>query len=290
MVWTGQWSYKVDGTEINDRVNQFCQIPELSNRPERTLRWAQVDGDYPVVVAQQPEAGRITFLIAMRAISDSDFDTRIRALDRLFGDGSHTLIVQARGMAVERALVFWVESTMVDYKQRLFAATASVPRGRWTGERLASFDSITGWVAGANSALSLNTSDKQVGTGAMDIAVTGLTGGAWGTSYVAHDTDLTPYLNRGRGIRVWVKATSITNLSALYATIYGPDTSTYGCFNIKPALANTWYEKEVALNSPTLTSGTPDWLRVVRVGISVVAGGGSYTGTIRTDNLRIGSI
>lgn len=286
----GEWSYKVDGTEVNDKVNQFAQIPELSNRVNYDLITQDVDGDFPAPVRMQPRGSRLTFLIAMRNLGEADFDARVRALDRLFSPGAHVLTAQARGMVVERAMNFYCETTNVDYRQRLYTASCVAPRSVWTGERMESFETVTRWTAGSAVAITRDAGDMMVGTSSGLFTVTALGNGSTSTSFAAHDTDLTNYVSYGRGLRVWVKASTLANLGSVRIVVYGPTTSDSYSYTVTPTLANTWQEKEVLLTAPAVTAGTPNLEYVVRVGVAITATGGSYSGTIRVDNLRIGSI
>lgn len=129
MAWGNQWIYKVDGVEINDKTNFYCQIPELSNDPEVAIVTAEVAGDYPVVVRTQPQAGRWTFNIAMKNVTDAQFDTKLATLKAAFTKGArHQLTVQARGMDAPKSTYFWVEGMMVDFRARLVSVRTLVPR------------------------------------------------------------------------------------------------------------------------------------------------------------------
>ena len=128
MPWLEQWSYKIDGTEINDRTTLFTQIPELSNVFEQDIILAQIDGDYPVYIRTQPTEGRISFLINIAYSSPASFDTTLTSLKALFTQVPHTLTVQARGMSTTKTLTFIPQGMMVDYKQRLVTVSAVVPK------------------------------------------------------------------------------------------------------------------------------------------------------------------
>lgn len=129
MVWTGVWSYRVDGTELNDNTDFVCFVPEIQNLQPRNIILAERDGDYPVFIRSQPASGSYTFLIAMKnAGTESLWDTRLATLTALFDQTSyHTLSVQARGMPERQEVQFLVEGMQLDYKTRTAVVNAAAP-------------------------------------------------------------------------------------------------------------------------------------------------------------------
>jgi hypothetical protein len=122
LAWNGQWSTKVDGTEINDRDKWWvAAIPELENMAEQDVIMADVAGDYPVFIRSQPRAGPITINIAMaKGCTEPVWQTRLEDLKALFAQGvKHVLTVQVRGMAATKTLKFITVGMTADYRQRI---------------------------------------------------------------------------------------------------------------------------------------------------------------------------
>jgi hypothetical protein len=130
MPWAEQWSYLVDGTNVNDHINYVCQIPEIDNMQNQDVILAQIAGDHPVFIRSQPAEGRLTFNVALKGAGPpATYRTRMDALAALFAQGTrHTLTVQARGMGAAKTLRFYVEGTMVDYTRRLLSVRAVAPK------------------------------------------------------------------------------------------------------------------------------------------------------------------
>lgn len=130
MAWTGVWSIKVDGTELNNFTTFITQVPELEQVPPVRNILAQRDGDYPVFIRSQPAEAPYTFLIAMvGASTDALYHARWAALQALFTQGRyHTLVAQVRGMPSTQTLRFIVEQGMPDYKQRIAVFNVTAPK------------------------------------------------------------------------------------------------------------------------------------------------------------------
>lgn len=131
-MWNEQWSYKIDGYELNRNAsnptgNYHVQIPELQNLPEQEVILAPIDGDYPAFVRNQPKEANWTILIAVRPNTPADWYTELTNIQTRLSAGLHTLTVQARGMTVEATVKIVVKSMNIDYKQRLITVAAVVP-------------------------------------------------------------------------------------------------------------------------------------------------------------------
>jgi hypothetical protein len=129
MVWSGIWSYQVDGTELNDNVDYVAFVPEIENLQPRNIILADRDGDYPVFIRSQPASGSYTFLIAMKnAGTETLWNARITALRALFDQTTyHTLSVQARGMPERLEVQFITEGLQGDFKTRTVVVNAVAP-------------------------------------------------------------------------------------------------------------------------------------------------------------------
>lgn len=133
MVWANIWSYDVDGTELNDASLSpnglyVCMVPEIQNSAPRTVILQERDGDTPVFIRSQVQAGSYTFLIAMKDASVSDWDTRFAALQTLFDLSSyHTLTVKVRGMPEPKSVQFIVENLQADFKTRTVVVSTVAP-------------------------------------------------------------------------------------------------------------------------------------------------------------------
>jgi hypothetical protein len=124
-----KWSVKIDGWEMNDGVNYYVDVPEASNLFERQVVMAQIDGDYPVMVRVQPQAARMTLLVAMgQGTTDALFDARIAELQTKLGGGLHTLTLQLRGMPVPKSVQVVAESILPSFTQRLATVQLLAPR------------------------------------------------------------------------------------------------------------------------------------------------------------------
>ena len=129
MVWAGVWSYRVDGTELNDNIDYVAFVPEIQNLQPRNLILAERDGDYPVFIRSQPASGSYTFLIAMKnAGTEPLWDTRLATLTALFDQtGYHTLSVPARGMPERLEVQFLTEGLQGDFKTRTVVVNTVAP-------------------------------------------------------------------------------------------------------------------------------------------------------------------
>lgn len=128
-VWSGYWSIKVDGIELNDFVNFVTQVPEIEHLQQQRVILSPVDGDYPAYIRSQPMEAPLTFLIAMTASDASGFDTKLAQLRAIFSQSSyHTVQVQIRGMPNPQSMRFIVESLSPDYKTRTATVQAIAPR------------------------------------------------------------------------------------------------------------------------------------------------------------------
>lgn len=131
MAWNEEWTYVVDGLNVNDLALYSCAIPELDNLMQRDIILAQIAGDWPAYIRSQPVEGRFTFNIALLGAGSSPvYRARIDNLrDVVFKQGPyHTLVVKARGMAATRSMDFLVEGGMADYTRRICSFRALAPK------------------------------------------------------------------------------------------------------------------------------------------------------------------
>lgn len=130
MAWSEQWTYVVDGVNLNDHVNYVCFIPELQTIPQSRVILAPIDGDFPVFVRAQPMEATYTFLIAVKGAKSAVlWDTLSYQLLSLFTPGVlHTAQVQVRGMTGPRSFQFAVESAQADYRTRTMAVQTVAPK------------------------------------------------------------------------------------------------------------------------------------------------------------------
>lgn len=126
-VWGSEWSIRIDGVEINDRVNYWAQIPEISNLFEQDAVLAPVDGDYPVLVRMQPKEGVYTCMIWAGG-EPADFETKRLALFTLLTPVAHTLSVKVRGMADYKSTQVVPKNVIVSYTERMLSAALLAPK------------------------------------------------------------------------------------------------------------------------------------------------------------------
>lgn len=131
MSWANQWSYKVDGHELNDITNYFTQIPEIDNDPEQDPVMVEMEAGYPWLVRLQPVQGAYTILVQMRSCPWDVYQSRLAQLKGWLAPGVHTLTVQARGMGSAKSLTVVTRGMMVDAKLRRLAVTAVAPVPVW---------------------------------------------------------------------------------------------------------------------------------------------------------------
>jgi hypothetical protein len=132
MVWTEQWTIKIDGTNINDKVNYFTTIPDLDNifgSVDPVM--VSIPNDYPVFIRNQPLDATININIQMTPCTWATFQTRLTALRALLSPGRHAMAAQVRGMATEKSLSIIVTSFAVDPKARRINVQAIVPKPVW---------------------------------------------------------------------------------------------------------------------------------------------------------------
>lgn len=129
MAWTEQWSHKIDGTELNDKVNFITQVPELDNEPDWDFKTVPIDGTYPAVTRADPTSGRYTFLIQMTACTWPVYYSRLATIKGIFGSPNtpHTYLAQVRGMTSPLSTTVFYQGRIVDPKNRQIAVTCYVP-------------------------------------------------------------------------------------------------------------------------------------------------------------------
>jgi hypothetical protein len=134
MAWQGVWSYKVDGVELNDGVKFIAMVPEVDNVTPQQVVLAPRDGDYPVFIRSQPQAGNFTILIAVKSAAmgmnagNPEWQARIAELKTLFSpDQYHTLSVKVRGMSNYKSVKFVVESMQADFRSKTVVVSTVAP-------------------------------------------------------------------------------------------------------------------------------------------------------------------
>jgi hypothetical protein len=133
MVWAEQWSYKIDGVEINDKVNFLVNVPDLENAfglVDPVM--VQIPGDYPVFIRTQPRDATINIQINMTSCSWAVFYSRLTGLRALLSPGPHTLTAQVRGMPDEKSLTIIVIGFDTAPKMRAVNVQAVIPAPVWT--------------------------------------------------------------------------------------------------------------------------------------------------------------
>lgn len=128
MVWSEQWSYKIDGTEVNDRTNFFVVVPELDHDFEQEAIMVSVQGDYPSFIRNQPKEGAYTFIVSMTNCTWATYQTRLATLKAIFSNGIHTFTVQARGMASAKSVTLVVQGITVQAKERVVTVRTIAPK------------------------------------------------------------------------------------------------------------------------------------------------------------------
>lgn len=127
MTWSSVWSYKIDGTEINDGTNYWTTIPEIENVFAMDAILAPIDGDYPMLIRLQPKEGSYT-LQTWAPGEPAAWDTKLATLKALLTQAPHTLSVQVRGMAAAKSVIVVPTTIIVSYTQRLLTATLLAPK------------------------------------------------------------------------------------------------------------------------------------------------------------------
>lgn len=128
MAWAEQWSYKVDGHEVNDKSNFISSIPELDTGSDHDIVLFTIAGDYPIFVRAQPTDATMNLLIQMTQCSWATFQTRLTTLKGWLTPGRHTLTVQARGMTAAKSMTIIVKGMSIEAKGRRVAVTLIVPK------------------------------------------------------------------------------------------------------------------------------------------------------------------
>lgn len=130
MSWTGQWSIKVDGHELNSIMTggpYITQCPEIDWLHEQDVKLVPRDGDYPAYVGMQPREGNYTFLIQMKPCSEATYDTQLAELKGWLSPGQHTFAFQIRGMPTAKSVVAVIRGVATEFKARRVTALATAP-------------------------------------------------------------------------------------------------------------------------------------------------------------------
>jgi hypothetical protein len=130
VAWAEQWSYKIDGTEINSGAF-ITDIPDLDSIGSVEAITVPIPNDYPVFIRTQPLDSTININTQMRPCSWAAFQTNLATLRGILTPGPHTLTAQVRGMAAAKSLTIIVTSTAVEAKGRRVSTQALVPRPVW---------------------------------------------------------------------------------------------------------------------------------------------------------------
>lgn len=123
------WSFKIDGTEINDNVMfHVAGIPQIDDVPEYDVILVSLADRHPVFVRTQPTEGVYTMNIAMIPPCPPDeYQTRKDFLKSVMTPGLHTLTYQGRGMAAPASMDVIVRSMIFAYKLRLCSVGLVAP-------------------------------------------------------------------------------------------------------------------------------------------------------------------
>jgi len=120
-------------------------------------------------------------------------------------------------------------------------------------EAIDSFDATTGWNAGTDSAVSLNTTTFKEGTGSISLAKSGTSGTVMSMSKTTTSRDFT-----SKDFWVWIYITSVTDLVASGTALtirFGSDSSNYYYLDVDISdLSNGW--NYITFNSSTATGTT----------------------------------
>lgn len=165
----------------------------------------------------------------------------------------------------------------------------SISETEAVGEQLDALDSITGWAAGTSTAVALDTTVKNEGTGSLKLTVTALAASGTSTNTSATGKNKEYRYAPGTPVKVDVRATSLTNVSAIRLRLrFVGGGSLY--WTITPSTINVWETKTLLLNAWTASASPMFTTAIDRWEIEIVAtGGGSVTSVVNVDNIRIGS-
>lgn len=131
MAWTGIWSIKMDGVELNTLPTGghfLCEIPEIDNVPELDQVTVAMDGNYPAFIRLQPREASWTLNLTMKPCDWETYQTRLDYLKSVLYSGVHTLTVQVRGMSTAKSTTVVVCAMTVDAKSRAVSVKLSVPK------------------------------------------------------------------------------------------------------------------------------------------------------------------
>lgn len=130
MVWTGQWSIKVDGNELNSITTggpYATMCPEVGFHFEMDPILAPVDGGYPVLVRLQPREGRYNFFIQMKPCNWPTWEAQQAQLRGWLSPGTHEFEFQIRGMASPKTVSAAVLNFITSPKERRITCSALAP-------------------------------------------------------------------------------------------------------------------------------------------------------------------
>jgi hypothetical protein len=159
----------------------------------------------------------------------------------------------------------------------------------WLGapEVVDAYDNTTSVTNGTSAATSIDTAaaDKQTGRGSLKIALTTLSAGTTSETYRTVTKNLLKY-GAQTPFKIWVRASTLTNLSNIRVRFTFATTGDYAEYAITPA-STSWEQKTVTKGSPTATAGTVNWANITRIGIRVTSVTGAYTGNVNVDDLKV---
>lgn len=131
MVWSEQWSIKIDGNELNSvrtGGNFLAEIPQLENMPDYDPVIVPMDGAYPAFIRLQPRESAWALNIAMKPCDWATWQTQLQSLKAVLTAGVHTLTVQVRGMPSPVSTTVVVRGMMVEPKARVLSVQLLVPK------------------------------------------------------------------------------------------------------------------------------------------------------------------
>jgi hypothetical protein len=131
VAWTGVWSIKIDGTEINSG-NFITDIPDLDSIGSVEAVMVPIPNDYPVLIRTQPLDSTININTQMKPCDWATFQTNLATLRGILSAGVHTLTVQVRGMTAAKSLIIVITSNAVEAKGRRMNTQALIPKPVWT--------------------------------------------------------------------------------------------------------------------------------------------------------------
>jgi len=149
------------------------------------------------------------------------------------------------------------------------------------------YDDITSITNGTSTSSSLETGAGlfQTGIGSLKLAIASLANGNTSDSYRTVSLNMSNHGNQ-TPFYVYIRCSSLTNVGTVRLRFTFATSGDYAEYDVKPAAIDTWYQKSLVKGTPTATAGTVNWSNVTRIGLRVVATGGSVTSNFYLDDLK----